>query len=307
MPINYKKIEASEKLFNEKYGVNFDIGAFEEKISLFENMTGDVDMDEMYRLEFAELYKEAFNGFIAGKTGREEGYISVAQMLDDFENCIMKDYRAGRNSDNKSSPKLYGNKKASDYIKFAHNYLDSVEDFPNMFIKDQYKKGKITLDDAKSYTEKIMKEKNPSIEKLQILNDYSFVLKTVNSRRSIAWKFFHLKQYISEQNYSKKLLNYVAKACGKDDPKLLSDNPKWDKICYSTDDGAIRDFKKNLTTELDTTLWNEKIQSIKDSQRENIEISEMKESPLKSTKNISPEFISKASQKKTLDAPVSGK
>ena len=38
MPINYKKIEASEKLFNEKYGVNFDIGAFEEKINLFENM-----------------------------------------------------------------------------------------------------------------------------------------------------------------------------------------------------------------------------------------------------------------------------
>ena len=32
-------------------------------------MTGDVNMDEMYRLEFSELYKEAFNGFIAGRRG----------------------------------------------------------------------------------------------------------------------------------------------------------------------------------------------------------------------------------------------
>lgn len=306
MPINYRKIVASERKFNKKYGIDFDIVAFDEKIKLFEDMTGDIDLDYMYRWEFSEIYKKAFTSFIDGQVERKDGYISVTEMLKDFEDYIMADYRAERISNGKPAPKLYGNKKVSDHIKTAQNFLDSIAEYPDEYAKNRYRDGKLSLRKIKSYSEKIMKSNDTSIEKLQILNDYRFALVNANSKRSLLWKFLHLSQCISENNYSHKLMNYISKACGGDGTALsLDGNDMWRKVCRADDSGAIVDFKDSLTLELDKTLWSEKIEFYKNTQRENVKINELERSNDQKIQNVERVFEKQPSLDASFEKSVS--
>ena len=289
MPINFSKIEAAQEAFNKKYGVSFDIEGFDEKVRLFEGIDGENDMDELYRLEFADLYKDAFTSFVDDLIEKKGNHVILTEMLTEFEENIMAPYREGLISENKPYPKPFGNRSISHHIKTAQRRLATLPDYPDLYARQRIHNGELKLSVIKSYCDNVMKKGDTSIEKLSMLHDYSSALAHANEKRSFIWKLFHLPQYLSEQNYAEKLHKYVSKACGADEPIDLEENEMWERVCHIHSPDQMQTFKDGLQSELEDVIWQE-TQSAFDSDRKKLHIRELKPEGEASTKSQSPDF-----------------
>ena len=104
MELDLDKIEQTQQTFNEKYGVNFRIFEFNGQMrALDDNFVGrQEDYDIHYKMNFMKLLRRAFDNFVDNRLNIDE--FDPKEMLNDFEEMVMKPYREECKSKNAISP-----------------------------------------------------------------------------------------------------------------------------------------------------------------------------------------------------------
>ena len=214
MPVDYNLIERASTEFNAKYGLEFDIEAFEERVGAFEISSDGSAMDAVYDITVSEMMRRALGNVLDCKIGGRSNPFSYTQMLIDFEEKIMTPYRNGRLSENRHAPSPYGNRPLSARTEAAFNYLHrTAGNSPtSVFALKRYDQNDLSFDDIKKHSENIMNNGEESIEKLRVLKDYQFALGD-GYYKSWLWKLFHLSRYLAEQKLAKTIEDYVEEKC----------------------------------------------------------------------------------------------
>ena len=223
--MNFKKIIKAENAFNKQYGVSFSIEAFDEKVSVFDNFTGGINIDEMYRTSFSELHQKAFANFIDGKIEKTFDFV---KMLKDFEETIMNPYREERKSEKKSVPTPFGGWMGSKYLESVYKSLTDIPDKKIDFVVKRYNERTLRIRDMRSFANDVAKLENPPLDKLATLYCYSEALSKVNKDRSYPWIFTHLSRFFAEKREAKNFKNLIIKAIegksvNKNIPKKMGD------------------------------------------------------------------------------------
>ena len=208
----YEIIEAEQKKFNQKYGVNFDIYEFDGILDALNEdddvVAGDAlsnDADPIYRTTFIDLYKKAYGKFVDRRIGDTFDFV---EMLDDFESNIMSTYRTIATSNKVTSD--YGGWTPVTYMKSVKKYLDSIPDNNVEFAEERYKAGKLPIREMRAYANSLKKsETSPSAGQLATLKCYAEALTNVNNGRKLRWIIFNLPRYLSEiieaKNFNKAI------------------------------------------------------------------------------------------------------
>ena len=219
----YKRIEAEQKKFNQKYGVNFDIYEFEgilDALNEDDVVAGDAlsnVADPLYRTTFIDLYKKAYGKFVDRSIGDTFDFV---EMLDDFENNIMTPYRTIATPNNVTSD--YGGWTPETYMKSVKKYLDSIPDNNVEFAEERYKAGKLPIREMRAYANSLKKSENPpSAGQLATLKCYAEALTNVNNGRKLRWIIFNLPRYLSEiieaKNFNKAFDKLIPPASNGDE------------------------------------------------------------------------------------------
>ena len=215
----YEIIEAEQKKFNQKYGVNFDIYEFDGILDALNEdddvVAGDAlsnDADPIYRTTFIDLYKKAYGKFVDRRIGDTFDFV---EMLDDFENNIMSPYRTIAASNKVTSD--YGGWTTVTYMKSVKNYLDNIPDNNVKFAEERYKAGKLPIREMRAYANSLKKlETPPSAGQLATLKCYAEALTNVNNGRKLRWIIFNLPRYLSEiieaKNFNKAIDKLIPSA-----------------------------------------------------------------------------------------------
>ena len=244
-----EKIENAVSEFNKKYGVDFSITKFGEKLG------GKADAkaaDKLYKTTFAGLYKKAFANFIDLKLG---GKFDFAEMIRDFEKGIMIPYRTLRGAEKKIAPMPYGGWRGGEYLKTVSEYLNSqVPSRKSDFAADRYEKGELHLDDMKAHADQLTEGENPSLAQLSTLFCYAEALKEVHANRSFAWQLLHPIQNFAEQRAAGQFEECINKMIGKETVGSGKDKAAEDhaivRAFASNDviDQAKKSLKKTIAT-----------------------------------------------------------
>ena len=269
--MNLKRLEKDEEAFNERYGVNFSIEAFDEKVSAFDKFTGGVDIDEMYRTVFSELHKKAFANFVDARLGKNFDYVI---MLKEFDNEIMNPYSKERKVANKPAPSAMGGWMASKYLESVYDSLDNVPNSKIDFATKRYRDGDLKIRDMKNLANKLENEANPSSEELATLYCYAEALSNVNNERSTLSMTTNLVKYFAEKREAKNFKSIVAKAT---EGKTIDKNgtKKIDEVLAYVNDDIILQSKKAIKQGSEKTALAEEVKVINNNLKQQFAVKEL--------------------------------
>ena len=209
----YERIEAEQRKFNQKYGVNFNIYEFEgtlEALNEDDDLVVDIlhnDADPIYRTTFIDLYKKAYGNFVDRRIGDT---FDFAEMLDEFENNIMTPHREIAKPNCITSD--FGGWTPETYMNSVKNYLDNIPNNNVKFAEERYKAGKLPIREMRAYANSLKKaETPPTAGQLATLKCYAEALTNVNNGRKLSWIIFNLPRYLSEIIEAKKFNKAIDK------------------------------------------------------------------------------------------------
>ena len=194
---NSEKYTTPIQVFNERYGLNFSIGAFEVQANAFAQLNSKSAFDDVYRMTFIKLYKQALGNYVDHKIDGLEPSI----MLKGF-NDIMEVYRKDC-QEKKITTNLHarGGWKVKDALESLQKEVSALPKNKIEYAKERYLKGDLPIRDMMEYTKKTLEgdQNTFNTEKLSVLISYSKALKDVNASRSFLWKVFHPIRNNAEQ------------------------------------------------------------------------------------------------------------
>lgn len=209
---DFADIEKAAKAFNERYGVHFSIGVFEEKARTSTVIGGSTNQDDLYKNTFIELYKNAFANFVDRTIGNE---LDCGKMIREFDKEIMAPYRQWCKDQALSSPKPYGGWSTTEYLKTVSNYLSGLQKNKIGFAEERYKNGELPIRQMRAYSEKLMAGANkPTAEQLSTLYCYAKALKNVNESRPSSWMLRHPVRYLAESREANEFSAYIDEVTG---------------------------------------------------------------------------------------------
>ena len=252
MELNLDKIEETQQSFNEKYGVNFNIIEFNRQMRAMEdNFVGSQeDYDIHYKMNFTKLMRRAFDNFVDNRLKIDE--FDPKKMLSDFEEMVMKPYRAECSAKSAISP---SEEQWSDE-KFYNRVNREFQDVPNekwTYAVNRYMKGNLRVRDIRAYREQIDAEPGfPSEKVLSTLITYKCALEHgVNSRSR--WFYirhpFKSRAEIKELKEMKTLIN--RKIPGIFTPEEVEETRPYIEAEKIMNDKTIVKIKSSISNEVE--------------------------------------------------------
>ena len=246
MALDLEKIEATQKIFNEKYGVNFKLSEFDGQMrALAENFviskTPENDWDTQYRANFVKIMHQAFANYVDFKI--EE--FDPKQMLNDFEDMVMKPYREECKSKNTHGPRKNANWSDKAFYERVQKEFKSLPNSKKEFAKQRYLAGTLRVRDIREHRNKINNQPGfLNSENLSTLMCYKQALEHAVENRSI----WFIIRHPFKSNAEKKELKEVTKC-----------------ISQSTDHAQPAEGERNIFIEANHISNDNTINNLKDS------------------------------------------
>lgn len=239
MSKGFENMEREQAQFNKAYGVDFDIVAFDEKLSFLENMGSTLKVNDLYRQTFIPLYQKAFANFVDRRLGST---LEVGGMIRDFER-IMTPFRAKCLEEKKTPPSVFGGWTPKEYLKATYHALDAVPNDKLDYAATRYRNGDLRIRDMKEYAEELKAERNPSTERLATLYCYAEGLSSVNEERTTLWKLTNPVRYFAETRESESFRTYLSDVTGGELKENVG-NTKFEEILACAKDSLIADNRR---------------------------------------------------------------
>lgn len=237
-------IEIAESNFNTKYGVEFSVEGFEEKISFFDNMGSAELMNKTYRDTFTELYKKTFANFVDGKIGNK---LDVAEVIRDFEN-IMEPLREQRSKNQQKSPTVYGGWTTKTFLAAMNNVVENVPNDKLEYAANRYRANEFRVRDVRAYANALRnRNTTPKIEELATLYCYGEALSKVSKEPARGWRIKHFFKCRAAKREAGKIKDYLVRVTGGA-LTANSTNEKFNEILRNVNDSLISDSKKRIET-----------------------------------------------------------
>ena len=164
---NRQAIETAQAAFNKKYGVEFNFDEYEGSVSCLDEGGGATSADEIYRVMFADLYKQAFANFVDRKIDKEFDFI---QMLNEFDKSIMDPYRKECKTTETPAPKPFGGWTLSRYLTSVDNFLSDEPLYKPQYATQRYNQGKLGLFRMRAYVNSLRSKENVSAGELSTVD-----------------------------------------------------------------------------------------------------------------------------------------
>ena len=234
MPRNFRKITAAEDAFNKKYGVDFSIEAFDERISVFDDFGGGSDINFMYRFTFKDLFKKAFGNFIDHKLGRK---FDASAMIKDFEKTIMTPYREELKKEGRNDLVPFGGWSVKTYMETIQQYTMGLPSSKVDFAEARYHERIIRIRDMRAFANSLRGKENVTIDELATLSCYSVALANANEERTRKWAWRHPFKYFAEKREAKNFQDLVVEKLG--DPEDVANAAKYNALRASMESNSI--------------------------------------------------------------------
>lgn len=270
MPLNRKKLEAAQAAFNKKYGVKFDIDEFDGSISGLAEIGGIENANQIYKMTFSDLYKEAFANFADRKI---DGTFDFMEMINEFDKNIMEPYREECSADGKKCPNSYGGWKVSDYLASVDTYLNDMPLFKPQYAEQRYREGKLGMSDMRAYVNDLKKKDNVTLGELSTVDCYISALSQANDNRSLISKILNPIGLIIEKIHLWIFKSYLEKQTGGLLSTLDQDgNEKYQKIAEISNDTLIANARETVGKAKELALKTEQTREVAESQKEQVKI-----------------------------------
>lgn len=270
MELDLEKIEATQRTFNQKYGVDFDIGKYDRQLrGLAENSVvsenSQNDWNTEYRSEFVKLMKRAFTNFVDFKISK----FDPKEMLNDFETFIMEPYRAECTSKKASCPsKNAGWSDKNFYERVQHEF----KDIPNHkwdFARERYLNEELRVRDIRAYRGRINNEPGfLNKNTLSTLMCYKRALEHAVNKRSRWFRIRHPFKSSAEKRELKEVIDCIGlKTGGTFDPLVDDETRDYIEADQVSEDKTIENLKAEVSNKLENiqVVNNEKTSVIVDS------------------------------------------
>ena len=212
MPKGFEKIITAQKQFNEKYGVSFDIEEFAQSIDGLDEFGGGSSADELYKVEFAKLYKKAHANFIDKRLAQ---IIDFGEMINEFEDNIIAPYYQKRKSEGQTAPTPYGGWSVREYLSSVERHLSTVPENKHDFATKRYAALDIRIRDMRAFADELINNNDASPEKLATLYCYHSALSRVNEGRSfLKAVFVNPIRHLAEKRCMDKIKTYIEEKTG---------------------------------------------------------------------------------------------
>ena len=242
MPKGFEKIITAQKQFNEKYGVSFDIEEFAQSIDGIDEFGGGSSADELYKVEFAKLYKKAHANFIDKRLAQ---IIDFGEMINEFEDNIIAPYYQKRKSEGQTAPTPYGGWSVRGYLSSVERHLSTVPENKHDFATKRYAALDIRIRDMRAFADELINNNDASPEKLATLYCYHSALKRVNEGRSfIRAVFVNPFRHMAEKRCMDKIKTYIEEKTGG--PMTL-ENAAFKKVHDISNNDDIERSKNTVT------------------------------------------------------------
>ena len=209
MALDLTKCNEGIAKFNEKYHVKFDLQRYINSVGkLF--LLGDFSWDYTYRRTFVRLGKDMLAEKIKGNIKED---VTLADMLNDFEKNIMRNYRhACKAAKETGYPTPYTGLDKEKAITVLQGIVQSMPKNTKEDAIQKYQKREMRIRDMVAFAKTLPtltgEEKRRAL--LSVVA-YSLALKEVNESRSDRWRFWHRWRNAAEQRESDNLLKMVEK------------------------------------------------------------------------------------------------
>ena len=245
----FQDIETASAQFSEKYGVKFDINAFDAGLKAIGDSKGlgSSRRNNFYKDTFTALYEAAYANYLCGKFET----FDFEDMLKDFEGNIMKPYREFCGTD-QPTPKEYGSWGSTRvFMKDVRSYLQGVPTSATILAEQRYEKGKMRIRDMRDYATSLNDKTEPTNGEIATLKVYADALKNTNDSRSILWRIVHPIRNAAEKreakNFQAQVDRLIATSAG-DDEQAATDRANAIETLIKSGGGkarAIYDHVKN--------------------------------------------------------------
>jgi hypothetical protein len=236
--VDYEKIEAQQSLFNEKYGVNFDIYDFEGAINGFTAFGDTINPNDIYKTKFIIQAKKAFENFVDNKL---ENGLDWGEMIKDFEEMIMEPYRKECAPEYRTEP--FGGWDTAQYLRSLKNFVDGVSSNKSVYAAERYMAGNLPIREMRAYAKELQDlDDTPSVEQLSTLYCYAKGLEIANQSRPVWWAMLHPIRFFAERREAKNFMEYVKEQKNVENMSIL------DRVRECAGDKTIENTK-NLMKE----------------------------------------------------------
>lgn len=209
--MDLSKVEATQKVFNEKYGVKFNIEEFSGLVFGLSDFGEGCDANEAYRSEFCELFKKAYTNFF----DRKIKALDFGEMIKDFEKLVMRPFsRVLKEEEVDGAPLQYGGWNVSEYLDSVKKHLDSLPSDNGEYIRQRYNNHELRLRTLRARFEGM--ERNPDTQQSDIafLEVYMREVRRVNESRTTLQWLGNLFKHSAEKKLLKRFENYVSQKNG---------------------------------------------------------------------------------------------
>ena len=230
--VDYDKIEAQQRRFNEKYGVNFDIYDFEGAINGFSAVGDTIDANEIYKTKFIIQAKKAFENLVDNKL---ENGLDWGEMVNDFEEMIMDPYR--KECDPEYATKPYGGWGRLEYLQSLNQFVQGVPDSKSVYAAERYMAGKLPIREMRAYAQELQAlNDTPGVDQLSTLYCYAKGLEIANQSRPVWWAMLHPIRFFAERREAKNFMEYVEEQKNVENMSILDQVQRcaWDKTIENT-------------------------------------------------------------------------
>lgn len=206
-----QQIETAQAEFNKKYGVEFNFDEYEGSVSCLDEGGGATSADQIYRVMFTNLYKQAFANFVDRKIDKEFDFV---QMLNEFDKSIMGPYREECKTTENVAPKPFGGWTVSQYLTSVDNFLSDEPLFKPHYATQRYNQGKLGLFQMRAYVNSLRSRDDVSTGELSTVDCYMKAIEKSNSDRALIYKILNPVRLIAEAIMLRSFRSYLEQKTG---------------------------------------------------------------------------------------------
>ena len=206
-----QQIETAQAAFNKKYGVEFNFDEYEGSVSCLDEGGGATSADQIYRVMFTNLYKQAFANFVDRKIDKKFDFV---QMLNEFDKSIMGPYREECKTTENVAPKPFGGWTVSQYLTSVDNFLSDEPLFKPQYATQRYNQGKLGLFQMRDYVNSLRSRDDVSKGELSTVDCYMKAIEKSNSDRALIYKILNPIRLIAEAIMLRSFRSYLEQKTG---------------------------------------------------------------------------------------------
>ena len=248
MELDLDKIEESQRIFNQKYGVDYNLSEFDGQMrALSENFVGNRipqnDWNTHYRSDFMKLMRRAFEIFVDFKIND----FDPRRMINDFEEMIIQPYREECRSKGAVAPSKDAGWSNKDFYRRVQREFQNVPERKADYSKERYMDGTLRVRDVRAFRNRINNEADFfSKNTLSTLISYKEALDHAVSKRSIWFYIRHPFKSRAEINELAEVKSCIAEKIGVD-VELIEGAQDYIDARAVLEDNTISGLKENIS------------------------------------------------------------